>query len=176
MGDAVEVGLSAFQGDDDGVDYVIVWGDQVTVRASTVAICLEAHRRSGAALTFPTVKCPSPYTFVVRDGANLVRGILESREGDRMPPVGESDCGVFIAQGELLAKGLKRLRDLTLDPKTGKYMRLGRLRKGTGEFNFLPIITVWPCHYKVEALCIASEIERQGINTAEDVQKVSVRL
>src|SRR5229473_1783521 len=47
MGEAVQIGLSFFE-PTDRCDYLIVWGDQATVRYETLRRVLERHREKGA--------------------------------------------------------------------------------------------------------------------------------
>jgi len=169
MADAVEIGVRALGGIQP-CDYLIIWGDQVTVRTETLRKTLEHHRRSDAWLTLPTTWTRDPYIHIVRDGSGNVTGVLEAREGDAMPEEGESDCGVFLARGEHLLEGVMRLRVATFDATSGRYLRLNGLPSVTGEFNFLPLITLWAKLGRgIQAISVALETESIGINTEHDV-------
>ena len=54
-GDAVSVGLTGFDDDDDG-DIIVLPGDTPLLRASTIATLVREHRLSGAACTILTVQ------------------------------------------------------------------------------------------------------------------------
>jgi bifunctional UDP-N-acetylglucosamine pyrophosphorylase/glucosamine-1-phosphate N-acetyltransferase len=173
MADAVRVGLAAFA-PDENCDYLIVWGDQATVRRETLEQVLSEHRAAGAWLSFPTSRRREPYIHVERDAAGRVCGVLERREGDVMPGEGENDCGVFVARGEVLARGIGELEAATRDATRERYTRLDGRASATGEFNFLPLIALWARQGKlVAALPIAHDFETQGINTPDDAARVA---
>ncbi len=72
------------------------WADQVAIHPMTVA---RLERTAGVsprpALVLPTTLRPAPYIHFQRDASRRVVGLLQRREGDAMPEMGESDCGVF---------------------------------------------------------------------------------
>jgi len=172
MADAVWVGLNAFD-DAASCDYLIIWGDHVTVRRETLAQVIAHHRATGAAITFPTSRRESPYIHIERDQSGRVRNVLEAREGDSLPSEGESDCGVFLARGEWLRQGLSDLRARTIDPTRQRFGRLDGRTSATGEFNFLPLITLWAEQGKlVQAVCVAMLKETRGINTQQEARDV----
>lgn len=173
MADAVEVGAQALGGS-QSCDFLIIWGDQVTVQAETLCKVIENHKASGAWLTLPTTWRRDPYIHIVRDGNGNVIGVLEAREGDAMPDEGENDCGVFMARGEHLLDGLMQLRSATCDKATGYYRRVDNSSSLSREFNFLPLITFWAKRKKiVEALPIAVRHESVGVNTQQDAAEAS---
>lgn len=170
MADAVWTGLNFFP-ESAECDYLVVWGDQVTVQNKTLQKTLEHHRQRESWLTFPTSYRADPYIHIQRDASGKVSGVLEKREGDEMPAQGENDCGVFIVKGAALRSGLEELKAATYDPQTGKYARLRGTSSGSGEFNFLPLITFWvQAGHVVEALPIAGKDETLGINTPTDAK------
>jgi bifunctional N-acetylglucosamine-1-phosphate-uridyltransferase/glucosamine-1-phosphate-acetyltransferase GlmU-like protein len=169
MADAVSVGVRAY-GDDQACDYLVIWGDQVTVRRETLEKVVAHHCSTGAWLTFPTSWRASPYIHIVRDANGRVCGVLEAREGDAMPSEGESDCGVFLVRGEVIKQGLSDLRTRTWDSRTQRFCRLDGSPSHTGEFNFLPLIGLWALQGAlVEALCVATPDETRGVNTVAEV-------
>ncbi|HYA18967.1 MAG TPA: NTP transferase domain-containing protein [Bryobacteraceae bacterium] len=153
MGDAVELGL-------DGVytrHVAIVWGDQVALRRSSVDACLRVHAGPLAPdLTCPTVMRSAPYIHVERDAEGRISGLLQKREGDRMPAEGESDTGFFCFRTARLKELLARLRATS-----------GR-GHATGEFNFLPIIPLAAREGVVVTPRIMTLEETIGINSKED--------
>jgi bifunctional N-acetylglucosamine-1-phosphate-uridyltransferase/glucosamine-1-phosphate-acetyltransferase GlmU-like protein len=176
MADAVEIGVRALGGTQP-CDYLIIWGDQVTVRTETLRELKDQHLRSGAWLTLPTTRKRNPYIHIVRDADGNVVDVLEAREGDPMPEVGESDCGVFLCRGEYLLDGLVELERATYDPNSGVFRRLDQRSSATGEFNFLPLITLWSRSMRsVQALPLATELESLGVNTPSDVQTLESKL
>jgi hypothetical protein len=85
-------------------------------------------------------------------------GVLQAREGDEMPPIGESDCGVFLVQRADFYERLARYVDSPSDR--------GAL---TGEINFLPFLVSE--HAGFERICTMRGIdprETLGVNTPED--------
>jgi len=176
MADAIQLGVKALGGTIP-CDYLIIWGDQVTVRTETLRELKDQHLRSGAWLTLPTTRKRNPYIHIVRDADGNVVDVLEAREGDPMPEVGESDCGVFLCRGEYLLDGLVELERATYDPNSGVFRRLDQRSSATGEFNFLPLITLWSRSMRsVQALPLATELESLGVNTPSDVQTLESKL
>jgi bifunctional UDP-N-acetylglucosamine pyrophosphorylase / glucosamine-1-phosphate N-acetyltransferase len=171
MADAVEIGVRSFNFE-KSCDYLVIWGDHVSVRRMTIQKVINEHQKSGAWLTFPTSIKKSPYTHVIRNENGNVSGILEAREGDVMPPEGENDCGIFLLKGEMIIQGLDELRVKTWDSKNLKFNRLNGRLSHNGEFNFLSIINLWASKsILLKALPIASQDETQGINSLSDTQK-----
>lgn len=126
MGDAVGLGLDQVSTD----HVVIVWGDQVALRRSSVESCMRIQQGSmHPVLTCPTVMRPEPYIHFVRDAGGRITGLRQKREGDPMPPEGESDTGFFCFRTD-------RLRSLLAQLRTEANAR----GNSTGEFNFLPVI------------------------------------
>jgi bifunctional N-acetylglucosamine-1-phosphate-uridyltransferase/glucosamine-1-phosphate-acetyltransferase GlmU-like protein len=71
----------------------ITWGDQVAVQAATLERLSAVEQ--GSAIALPTVLQRDPYVHFARDPAGRIARVLQRRERDEMPPVGESDVGVF---------------------------------------------------------------------------------
>jgi bifunctional UDP-N-acetylglucosamine pyrophosphorylase/glucosamine-1-phosphate N-acetyltransferase len=126
MGDAVELALPAVR----TPHLVIVWGDQVALRRTSVEACLRVHQGPlNPSITCPTVFRPNPYIHFDRDASGRISGLRQAREGDPMPHEGESDTGFFCFETQTLRRLLTALRQ---QPE-----QEGR---STGEFNFLPVI------------------------------------
>ena len=126
MGDAVEKGLAVVE-----TEHVcVVWGDQVALRNESVEACLRLQQGPlKPDMTVPTVMREKPYIHFDRDAQGRIRQLLQAREGDVMPPVGESDTGFFCFRTEALRQLLSKLRERPQDS--------GAL---TREFNLLPAI------------------------------------
>ena len=105
MLDAVLVGADAAAPHPVGRVW-ITWGDQIAVHAATLARLAEVEDDSDVAL--PTVAREAPYIHVARDGGGRVARILQRREGDDMPPAGESDIGVFSLSARACFEHLPR--------------------------------------------------------------------
>lgn len=87
----------------------ITWCDQVAVHPATVRRLAElADATSAPALVFPTATRRDPYTHLVRDGQGRITGVLQRREGDRLPEVGESDMGLFSLSADAYFEHLGR--------------------------------------------------------------------
>jgi len=155
MGDAVAIGLQQVQ----TPQVAIVWGDQVALRRKSVEACLSVQQGpDNPVLTFPTVLRDNPYIHFGRDADGRIVSLLQAREGDAMPTVGESDTGFFCFRTEILRDLLTELRSI---PDTA-----GR---GTREFNFLPVIPLAArLGHKVCTPSVVSIEETMGVNSRED--------
>lgn len=160
MGDAVLRGLEQVQ----TAHACLVWGDQVALRPETIARTLLAHlQRPEARITLPLLRHKDPYIHFVRDAAGRLIGVLQKREGDAMPDVGESDAGLFVVTVHPVREAL---RTLAAEP--------GLRGALTGEINFLPIIPLLVrAGSDVLAIGGLEEQETQGVNTPEDAEAVA---
>jgi hypothetical protein len=61
-------------------------------------------------LTIPTVFRTAPYVHFERNADSAIRHLLQAREGDPMPPAGESDAGLFCFQTNVLRHLLAALK------------------------------------------------------------------
>lgn len=153
MGDAVELGL----GDVYTRHVAIVWGDQVALKRSSVDACLRVHAGPlEPDLTFPTVMRANPYIHIERNADGRIAGLLQKREGDRMPSQGESDTGFFCLRTARLRELLALLRETNARGSA------------TGEFNFLPIIPLAAREGVVVTPRFMTLEETIGINSGED--------
>jgi len=161
MLDAVLVGAAAVGA--DAVDRVwITWGDQIAVHPATLTRLAAAEDDSDVA--FPTVARAAPYIHVARDHGGRVMRILQRREGDIMPPAGESDIGVFSLSARACFEQLP------------VYAREAVPGAVTGESNFLPFIA-WIAARGLVATCACTDArEAVGINTPEDLAAVAAYL
>jgi bifunctional UDP-N-acetylglucosamine pyrophosphorylase/glucosamine-1-phosphate N-acetyltransferase len=146
---------------------VVIWGDQVTLRAETISVCARAHEgRAGAMLTLPTIERRSPYVQVERDREYRIVRILQAREGEITESIGENDCGFFLFNTEALFSKLNEARSY----------RLG-LGAKTNEFNLLPILPLFEQGAgSVVTVRIHDESETLGINTVEDARIAEAEL
>lgn len=160
MGDAVRLGAAEVA----TPHTCVIWGDQVALRRTSVEAVLRLHQGPLAPhLTVPTVLRSEPYIHFERDETGRIARLLQAREGDAMPRHGESDCGFFCFQTEVLRSLLSQIRQ---SPAS----RGGH----TTEFNFLPIIP-----FAAGASCrvltprLMTLEETVGINSAADASRVA---
>jgi len=144
---------------------LISWCDQVAIHPGTVSR-LQAAAAGPAApdLVLPTSTSPAPYVHLVRDSAGVITAVLHRREGDVMPPVGESDAGVFEMSREMFLNGLPHY---AAAPQTGAC---------TGERNFLPFVAWVASRGSIVSFPCLDPEEAVGINTPEDLAAVEAYL
>ncbi len=140
----------------------ITWCDQVAVGAETVRrLALAAGATPAPALAFPTIQAPDPYIHFTRDGQGTISGVLQRREGDRMPPVGEADMGLFALRGPTYGELLPA------------YASEAAPAAGTGERNFLPFIPWLQRRRPVVTFAVEDRREAVGINTPAELERVA---
>jgi bifunctional N-acetylglucosamine-1-phosphate-uridyltransferase/glucosamine-1-phosphate-acetyltransferase GlmU-like protein len=158
MGDAVSLGLEHVSTE----HVAIVWGDQVALRRSSVEACLRVQEGPlQPDLTCPTVMRADPYIHFERVQEGRITGLLQKREGDSMPPEGESDTGFFCFRTDRLRS---LLRELGADASARG--------NSTGEFNFLPIIPLAAREGTVATPRVMTLEETVGVNSKDDAVRV----
>jgi len=135
----------------------ITWCDQIGVHPRTVRE-LARLSKENAGLIFPTVSRANPYIHMVRNQEGRIVKVLQRREGDRLPEIGENDLGLFC---------LSRQTYLELLPA---YSVEASQPAATGERNFLPFIVWLSARSDVRTFPAQDEIESVGINTQEELQ------
>jgi bifunctional UDP-N-acetylglucosamine pyrophosphorylase/glucosamine-1-phosphate N-acetyltransferase len=143
----------------------IVWCDQVAIHPATIERLAAAMSASpGAVLAMPTVTRRDPYIHLRRAGDGRIDAILQRREGDEMPAMGEGDMGLFA---------LSRAAYLDHLPV---YARAAAIGTATGERNFLPFIAWLGAAIgnprAVVTFPAVDEMESLGVNTPEDLDRV----
>jgi CTP:molybdopterin cytidylyltransferase MocA len=144
---------------------LITWCDQIAVSPATVAAVADAARRvPEPPLVLPTCLGEDPYVHLDRDVSGRIVNVRHRREGDDMPPLGESDAGVFDLSAASYLEWLP------------EYARAPAIGARTGERNFVPfvawvagrgaVVTV-PCSLPEEAI---------GINTPAELQRIEAYL
>jgi bifunctional UDP-N-acetylglucosamine pyrophosphorylase / glucosamine-1-phosphate N-acetyltransferase len=139
----------------------VTWCDQIAVHPQTIGALANLSRQNPAtALIFPTITRKEPYIHLVRNDCHEIVNILQRREGDNLPQVGESDMGLFCLSSSAY---LERLRDFSRE--------IGRAAV-TQERNFLPFISWLHGRAEVRTFPGHGEIESVGINTPPELRLV----
>ncbi|HUR35513.1 MAG TPA: NTP transferase domain-containing protein [Vicinamibacterales bacterium] len=139
----------------------ISWCDQVGVHPRTVArLADESVTAPNAALVMPTCARSEPYIHLERGPGNRIVRVLQRREGDRMPAVGESDMGLFSLSRRAF---LDDLHAFASAASTGE---------ATGERNFLPFIPWADARGGVRTFPCVDEQESIGVNTPDELSTI----
>jgi bifunctional UDP-N-acetylglucosamine pyrophosphorylase/glucosamine-1-phosphate N-acetyltransferase len=140
----------------------ITWADQIAIHPMTAArLERTAAVSPRPALVMPTALRPAPYIHFERDAARRIVGLRQRREGDVMPEMGESDCGLFSLTRHAYVEQLSA------------FSREGvPAGSGTGERNFLPFIPWLQARTVVETFPCVEPIESVGVNTPEEQVEV----
>jgi bifunctional UDP-N-acetylglucosamine pyrophosphorylase/glucosamine-1-phosphate N-acetyltransferase len=139
----------------------VTWCDQVAVHPKTIerlAACTAPG--SHDALVMPTVVRPDPYIHFERDGSGRIVRVLHRREGDEMPPVGESDMGLFA------------LSPMAFSDRLPEYAEIVEVGRSTRERNFLPFIPWIARTGSVATFPAEDPMEAVGVNTPEELALV----
>ena len=160
MLDAVRIGIDAAATAQPSRIW-ISWCDQVAVHPHTLDRL--ARLEAGTALAFPVVTQTPPYIHFERDAQARIVAVRQRREGDVMPPSGESDMGVF----SLSIHAAGRLAD---------FERTATASAGTGERNFLPFIPWLAVSDEVRTFSATDPIEAVGVNTPDERRQVEAYL
>lgn len=143
----------------------ITWSDQVGVLPATVQRL--ADLSAGAPppdLLLPTVTSADPYTHFERDPSGRIIRMLQRREGDSMPELGEGDIGLFA------------MPRATFEQDLQVYARDVPVGTETGERNFVPFVA-WLAQRKAVATFPCTDpMEAIGVNTPEQLARVSAWL
>ncbi len=158
MGDAV---LGAIEHWRAAHDIVILWGDQLGLRAETLARTVAAQREAPVpALTLPLVQTRAPYVHYDLDARGTLQRVLQAREGDSCPAHGLSDVGLFA------------LSTAGLEPAWKRYVATAEARGAiTGELNLLPFFAFLSREgaHSTRVVPVRDADEARGINTPEDL-------
>ena len=143
----------------------ITWCDQIGISSATVRRLTNAlDDDPDAAFVFPTVRQSPPYIHFIRDATNRIVGVLHRRDGDEMPPSGESDAGLFAMRRSVYADDL------------AEYDRAMPSTNPGHERHFLPFIPWLAGRASVESFEIADQQEAVGVNTPDDLRAVEAYL
>ena len=109
-GHAVQVALEQL-GELSG-EVVVTLGDVPMLGTETLAALLLEHRTQQAAITVLTARVPDPtgYGRILRDGDDLVQGIVEHRDADEMQAaINEINSGIYVFEADTLRSALAEL-------------------------------------------------------------------
>ena len=159
MGDAVAVGAGRVE----TAHTAVIWGDQVAIRPASIESVFRLHAGPLApALTVPTVPRLDPYIHFERDPSGRISRLLQAREGDPMPPRGESDTGLFCFRSDVLRGLLRQIRS-----------HGAAQGAETGEFNLLPVIPFAAVSgYAILTPQLMEPEETVGINCPADAARI----
>jgi bifunctional UDP-N-acetylglucosamine pyrophosphorylase / glucosamine-1-phosphate N-acetyltransferase len=136
----------------------ITWCDQLAVRPETVGRLADlGQQNAAAAVVMPTCTRAQPYIHLQHNADGRIVAILQRREGDVMPAVGESDMGLFSLSRRAFVDDLP------------DYATAASLGAGTGERNFLPFIPWVEARGGVVTYPGVEERESSGVNTPEEL-------
>jgi bifunctional UDP-N-acetylglucosamine pyrophosphorylase/glucosamine-1-phosphate N-acetyltransferase len=157
-GDAARCGLEALGAGFAG-DVLIAYGDMPMISPDTLRAFIQAHRSSGAALSFISVTLddPAAYGRVVRDGSGAVQAIVEAR--DASPT--EINTGVYLVRAEVLRIALAELRPVNTQ----------------GEYYLTDIVAIARHRgISVEAWRAQNPSEFAGINSREELASMETQI
>ncbi len=157
MLDAIMLASDAAQAH-SGARVWITWCDQIGVHPHTIATLARLSREhAGVPAILPTARQAPPYIHLNRGADGRITGIRQRREGDDMPPVGESDIGLFSLSPEAYYDLLPQFAADAVPASA------------TRERNFLPFLP-WLVERQRAVLTFpsVSELEAVGINTPDD--------
>lgn len=144
----------------------ITWCDQIAVHASTAQTLAQVGEQDPeASLILPTAPQSNPYIHIERTADGRVGRILQRREGDQMPDLGESDMGLFSLSREAY------FADLPM------FAASANAGAQTRERNFLPFLP-WLSerHRRVRTFPCRDPREAIGVNDQDDVRAVEAYL
>ncbi|HEX2381756.1 MAG TPA: sugar phosphate nucleotidyltransferase [Acidimicrobiales bacterium] len=162
-GDAVSVGLTAFDDDDDG-DVIVLPGDTPLLRASTVATLVREHQLSGAACTILTALSADPkgYGRIVRGKDDNVIRVVEERDAtDEERAIVEWNTSIYCFRRSVLAPALRRIT-----PENDQ-----------GEYYLTDVVEVLhDAGYPVVAVVTDEDDEPQGVNDRRQLARAEAVL
>ena len=139
----------------------ITWCDQIGIHPSTVGrLAAETALPLDPPLVLPTCRRSDPYIHFDRATDGHIRRVLQRREGDRMPEVGESDAGLFDLSRDAYLRWLS------------EYAEAAAAGDGTGERNFLPFIPWLSCRTSVVTFPCREQEEAIGVNTPDELRLI----
>lgn len=144
----------------------ITWCDQIGVHPRTVATLAQMSREHPSSYAIlPTARQTPPYIHLHRDAQGRIARVLQRREGDVMPPAGESDMGLFSLSPAAFFESLP------------EYGRSAVPSGATRERNFLPFLPWLVRHgHSVLTFPATHDLEAIGVNTPDDRRRLEAYL
>ncbi len=159
-GDAVTVGLGAFEGheiDDEDADLLVLPGDTPLLKADTLAELVRVHVEEGAGATVLTARIEDPtgYGRVIRGGDGRVLRIVEHGDAsDEERAVDEVNTSVYCFRRSLLPAAL----------------RLVDAGNAQGEYYLTDVIEVLRnAGYPIAAVEASDAAETAGVNDRQQL-------
>lgn len=141
----------------DAATVWITWCDQIGIRPDTLTRLRElTTQENPASLTLPTYSQEEPYIHFERAADRTITAVLQRREADVMPDIGESDAGLFALA-----------RDAYLTHLPG-FARGAGSSAVTEERNFLPFVPWLASRQTVSTFPVTDAMEAVGVNTPEE--------
>ena len=166
-GDAVSVGLSAFEGfelDDEDADLLVLPGDTPLLRAETLAEFVRVHVEDGAGATLLTAELDDPtgYGRVIRGSDGRVQRIVEHRDADAEElMVKEVNTSVYCFRRSLLTAAL----------------RLVDTSNSQGEYYLTDAIEVLRnAGYPISAVVAGDTGETSGVNDRRQLAECEIEM
>jgi bifunctional N-acetylglucosamine-1-phosphate-uridyltransferase/glucosamine-1-phosphate-acetyltransferase GlmU-like protein len=144
----------------------VTWCDQIGVHPETIATLRRlSEEQPDAPVVLPTARQVPPYIHLARDAEGRITAIRQRREGDDMPPEGESDMGLFSLSPDAYFDLLP------------EYSGEATQASATRERNFLPFLP-WLVRrgQSVVTFPATNELEAVGINTPDDRRRLEAYL
>jgi bifunctional UDP-N-acetylglucosamine pyrophosphorylase/glucosamine-1-phosphate N-acetyltransferase len=162
-GDAVSVGLTGFDDDDDG-DIIVLPGDTPLLRASTIATLVREHRLSGAACTILTAQSTDAtgYGRIVRGKDDNVVRVVEQRDATpEVLAITEWNTSIYCFRRSVLAPALRRIT-----PENDQ-----------GEYYLTDVVEVLhDAGYPIVAVVTDEDEEPQGVNDRRQLARAEAVL
>jgi len=162
-GDAVSVGLTGFDDDDDG-DVIVLPGDTPLLRASTVATLVREHQLSGAACTILSARSTDAtgYGRIVRGKDDDVLRVVEERDAsEEERAITEWNTSIYCFRRSVLAPALRRV-----SPENDQ-----------GEYYLTDVVEVLhDAGYPVIAVVTNEDDEPQGVNDRRQLARAEAAL
>ena len=162
-GDAVSVGLTGFDDDDDG-DVIVLPGDTPLLRASTVATLVREHQLSGAACTILSARSTDAtgYGRIVRGKDDDVIRVVEERDAsEEERAITEWNTSIYCFRRSVLAPALRRV-----SPENDQ-----------GEYYLTDVVEVLhDAGYPVIAVVTNEDDEPQGVNDRRQLARAEAAL
>ena len=165
MLDAITIPMTSLEQFVEIKNVWISWCDQASITAVTAKNLAQElaalAKQSDVYMALPIAKVTRPYIHMQRDNEGKIVAVLQRRENDEMPEIGENDCGLFALSRAAYFNQLQQFANI--DQTMGSE---------TKERNFLPFIAWLNRVAPVSTFAASSDIETLGVNTVEDAERL----